>query len=165
MDWLSEAAGALGMAASGGIFGFLGSMVGGVLKVWQEKQRREWELAKHKMKLATMDMEMKIASQRGSWEGMVASHQSEAKVESSDVSRWANNIRTLFRPLLTVLLWALAFTVFYMILTGVFSQFLTPDEVKELVRYMVFSTFFTAATAATWWFAERGLTPPDMKHR
>lgn len=38
-------------------------------------------------------------------------------------------------------------------------------EVKDLLRYIVYSVVFTACTAGMWWFADRALAPPGLKNR
>ena len=38
-------------------------------------------------------------------------------------------------------------------------------EIKDLLRYMIYSLFFATTTAITWWFGDRAFAPPGMKNR
>ncbi|MBK1695783.1 hypothetical protein [Rhodovibrio salinarum] len=42
---------------------------------------------------------------------------------------------------------------------------LSETDVRALLRYIVYSTVFAAMAAVTWWFGERAMTPPALKHR
>ncbi|MFI2810155.1 hypothetical protein [Microbulbifer sp. JSM ZJ756] len=172
MEWLSGVIGVGASAASGGLFGFLGSVVGQVSKHWQEKQRQQWEMKKwaHEEELLRLNMEAKsqeteaelaITAQEGSWSGLNASHKNAVDQPSY---RWVAAVKSLFRPFITVVLWILAALVFFTIADDV-SGLLDPAERRELLVYMVYSVFFTACTATAWWFGDRALTPANFKNK
>lgn len=167
MEWLEGITTTLGTIAtvgSGGIFGLLGAGVGALSKYMQEKSLREWEKEKHKMKMDEIRVKMEVASQEGSWDGLKTSWEAERDI-SPHVHTWVNDIRALFRPVYTLAILIVAAWVFARILDGWLKDYLTAEDVRDLVRYMVYTIYFTAATAGTWWFAERGLVPSFMKNR
>lgn len=175
MDWTSL----LGLGASvasGGLLGLVGSVVGAGFKLWQARQERlaraqefEQELKLQQLQMERGDREteneLKIQQSKGSWEGLVASYRSE--VPPQHVATWVNNVRSLFRPFLTLALWLLAVWVFRRIVEPDFIGWAEqlPAYVQELVRYCVESIFFSATTATVWWFGDRALSPPSAKHR
>lgn len=171
MEFLSDIFGLSASAASGGLFGFVGSVVGQVSKYFQEKQRQEWEKKKweHEESLLKLQMQSKqleteaelaIIAQEGSFKGLETSIQDS----SHSVSDWVSDLKGVFRPALTLILWALASFVFFEIINSV-TDFLSTKEKNELVKYMVYSIFFTACTATAWWFGDRALTPPQFKNK
>ena len=81
------------------------------------------------------------------------------------VRRAGNAVRALFRPALTVLLWAIGAWVFYLVVGGALIDWLKAVDIADLIRYMVFSVFFSASTATVWLFSDHALTPPAMKNR
>ena len=177
MEWLDGLLGAGAAVASGGLFGILGSVVGVVAKHYQEKARQAWEQKKwsHEETMHTLQMqanaqkiegEIAIASSEGAWEGLNTSIEADA-VGSKNTSRWVANIKSLFRPFLTLVLWGLAAYVFNRVIDITFQDWLATQDapVVEMINYMVYTIFFTASSATTWWFGDRALTPPHMKHR
>lgn len=171
MDFLSDI---LGGVASGGIFGLVGSIIGVGAKYFQEKQRQAWEQKKwdHESKLLELQMqvraaeteqELAIVSQTGAWAGLDDSLRADRSVK--DVHTWVNDLRALFRPALTVLLWAIGTLVFYLVVCGALIDWLKGVDIADLIRYMVFSVFFSASTATVWLFSDHALTPPAMKNR
>lgn len=174
MDFLSNLLGIGASVASGGLFGLLGSVVGVAAKWFQEKQRQAWEAKKweHEDKLLELQMkakaqeteqELAIVSQTGAWEGLTTSIRADTAVKNVHV--WVNDLRALFRPVLTILLAVGAYFVFRQIVTGKLSEWIDAHDVADLIKYMVYTVFFTASTAVVWWFGDRALTPPTMKNR
>lgn len=174
MEWLTDllGVGASAGAGAGGLFGFFGALAGQVSKYLQEKQRQEWERAKWdreermlhlqmQARAAETEQEILIANSEGSWRGLEVSHSSAVDLPSYP---WVAAVKSLFRPFLTLALWLLAGWVFYLI-TSTASELFTEVELKDLVRYMVYSIFFSAMTAGVWWFGDRALTPPQLKNR
>ena len=164
----------LGNVASGGLFGLLGSVIGVVAKYIQEKQRQAWEREKWQHELRLLELQMKaksaeteqelsVVSSAGAWDGLRASY--EAPIAVRGVHRWVNDLRSLFRPFLTVFLWVAAVVVLWGVTTGWGSGWLGDAESRDLVRYAVQSLVFSASTATVWWFGDRALTPPGLKHR
>ena len=102
-------------------------------------------------------------SQEGSWGGLSVSLKAERSVKN--VHTWVNDIRGLFRPFLTVLLWVLAGLVFYQVIKGFLVDWIGKADTLELIRYMVYSVFFCASSATMLWFGDRALTPQGLKNR
>jgi len=165
MEWLDGLLGIAATAGSGGLFGVIGGLVGAVGKYFGEKQRQAWEVQKHAMMLDTMKMRQQIAASQGSWDGLTAAMTQQREPESSNVHMWVNDIRSLFRPMFTIMLWVLSAYIFYLLLNGVLDSKFKAEGGIELVKYIVHSVIFTAATAGTWWFADRALMPPGAKSR
>ena len=181
MDWAGDIIGALASAASGGLFGLLGSLIGVGAKWLQERQRQSWERAKWdhedamlrlqmEARAAETEQELAIVSQQGSWAGMTASQQADAAV-SANVHTWVNDIRSLFRPALTIGLVVLCYVVFRDLMGALASHdsllgaILAEAEVKDLIRYMVYSVFFAGSTSVVWWYGDRAMTPPAWRGR
>jgi len=172
MEWLGELLGTGASVASGGLFGLLGSVVSVFAKYKQEKQRQEWELKQQAYELELLNMQMKqraqetehelaIVAQEGSWQGMSSSQQ--MAMSGGETSIWVNNIKSLFRPFLTLTLWVLSLYLFYSLADD--SKMLSQPEIDELMKYMVYSIYFSASTATVWWFGDRALAPPGLKNR
>ena len=171
MEWsgVIDGLGAALSVSSGGLFGLIGSAVGVVAKYFQERQRQKWEKEKwaHEKDLLKLQMErgdreteneLAIVEANGSWGGLRDSIQAAGKI--TDVHRWVNDIRALFRLILTLVLWGIATWMFCQVVDGKLQVWFSEMEIKDIVRYMVYSTFFMAGTAAGWWFGDRALTPP-----
>lgn len=166
MEWLSDLLSTGASVASGGIFGLLGSAVGAWTKAKMEDKRQAWEqkkwayeadMLKLQMQARTEETEHELAivSQAGSWKGLEASY---GAANTGATHMWVNDIKSLFRPFLTLSLWVLA----YLLVT---DESLLLQSEDELIKYMVYSTFFAASTATMWWFGDRALAPPDFKNR
>lgn len=174
MEWLGEIAGIAGNVASGGLLGLFGSIVGAGAKYLQEQQRQAWEQKKwaheeemHKLQMQARaqetEQEIAIASAEGSWSGLEASYQH--KVASGPVSQWVNNLRSLFRPFLTIMLWFVAIAVVWMLTSGLIAGYIKEATTAQLIEYSVRSLIFSASTATVWWFGDRAISPPEAKHR
>jgi len=93
------------------------------------------------------EMELALAAQEGSWRGLQASIDAEAKIGTA--SLWVINLLRLVRPVLTLLLWLITGWIFSVTQNG------------SIVEAAVF-----AATAATlWWFGDRAPKPPVVQHK
>jgi hypothetical protein len=112
---------------------------------------------------AETEQELAIVSQRGAWEGLNESQRSERSIKN--VHLWVNDVRALFRPALTLLLWVLAAWIFWLVIGGALIEWLKEVDIKDILRYMIFSVFFSASTATVWWFGDRALSPPGQKNR
>jgi hypothetical protein len=176
MEFLGDLIGTAASVGSGGLFGILGSGIGQISKYFQKKQERVFQREKwnHEKDLLQINMrakqqeteqELAIVSQQGSWQGLDTSIEADAMLKP--ISDWAIDAKALFRSFITIMMWIIAFIVFYMIVTGVeeLTKWFTQVELKELIKYMVYTIFFTASTATLWWFADRSLTPPEFKNR
>lgn len=184
MEWLDLLTGAVTSAASGGIVGLLGAGVSAVAKhfqlkaerAFQEKkwahereliaEQREWDKQQHLQ-------EVEIVAQAGSWDNLGKSMEHDTAL-SKNSSEWVNNVKSLMRPVLTLVLNAMQFTIFWQLWTAyslqqdnaVMTLINAPDSpATELLKYVIYSIMFAANTANLWWFAERGFAPPGMKNR
>ena len=174
MGFLTEIFGIGASVASGGLFGLLGSIVGAGSKYLQEKQRQAWqrekwayetELLKLQMEARALETERELAivSQQGAWDGLARSAEAEMSVRG--VHTWVNDLRALFRPGLTLCLWMIASILFFAVVSGRLVDWISAAELTGLVRYMVYTVFFSASTATVWWFGDRALMPPGFKNR
>ncbi len=179
MDFL----GALGSAVTGlAGGGFLGALLGIGSKFLQERQRQGWQekVWKHEKELLELqsqarasetESELQIVREEGSWTALRQSMQMDQAVMGSErLSGWVLNIRSLWRPMLTLVLAALVLWI-WVSLTGMLRgessvlDFLAPEAILELLSYIVYSVVFAASTAALWWFGDRALSPPGTKHK
>lgn len=182
MEWLSLIGGTAASAASGGIFGFIGSAVGGVFKYFQRKQEQKFEEKKWQHELALIDKEhernreedeheLSIISQEGAWSGLTTSIEADAK--GGDTYKWVNAVKALYRPLLTTGLVVIAYLIFQDLVAmlseaqdaAVLTKVFTPEQARQLLVYNVNSLVFSASTAVVWWFGDRAFAPPGMKNR
>ena len=182
MDWLSDLLGFGASVASGGLFGLLGAGIKVVANYFQEKQRQDWqrevwanerELQKLQIEArkAETEMEIALASSQGAWSGLDSSIAAD-KYLTGKTHTWVNDVKSLFRPFLTTLLVAVVGWMFWLVLGSlagtrntVLTDAFTVAELQAIVRYMVYTMTFSAATAIVWWFGERAFAPPGMKNR
>ena len=177
--------GVAGLAAStvlGGLTGVLGSLINRGFGLWELREKRKdrqleiahaergWghEKALHELQLraraAETEQELAVAEQalqtaavQGSWAGLEASLQAEARIGAS--YRWVEAVRALVRPSLTVLLWMIVLALFAMALTGE----LPTQTAAEVVETVVQAATYGAVTALAWWFGDRA--PGRAKRR
>lgn len=160
--------------ASGGLFGLVGSVIGSVGKYFHAKQQQTFEREKwsHETELLRLQAEVKnqeteqeiaLAAQQGSWQGLTESYKAVAAIGKTHI--WVNDVRALFRPLLTLTLWAISGWIFFQVGHDGFSDWLEKGDIDSLIRYMVYTAFFSASTSTAWWFGDRALSPPKYKHR
>lgn len=180
MEWLTDLAGVgagVGASvASGGLFGLIGSLFGAGFKVFERREaRREkqseraHELALHRLNMEAAaqetESEIKLAQTAGSYAGLTASIDADAAL-TGNVSRWVNDARAMFRPVLTIISLVLLTLVFIRVTDDAaitwFAQ--EVDHRAALIAYVVNSIAFTATLSVTWWFGDRSLTPPALKH-
>jgi hypothetical protein len=144
---------ALGLdAAAGGVFGLIGTAFGRITGIFerreahnQEKARWEHEYRLHELNMKSREqesrIELELAAQTGSWNGLAASIKADAAI--GQASKWVINVLRLVRPSLTFSLW--------LITAGIFIQ----TQNQAIVEAAVF-----AATASTlWWFGDRAPKP------
>lgn len=171
MDWLGEIIGTAGSIAGGGIFGLFGSVVGQIGKYFRRKQEMEAKARDraHEIRLQELRMEAQarkteqdiaVADTEGSWTGMEASYGQTFQAQSGVV----RDLKAMVRPTLTFALWALAVFVFVWISQAGAERYLAESEAAAIVRYMIYTVFFTASSATLWWFGDRALSPPGEKH-
>jgi hypothetical protein len=175
MGALMDVVGAALSVGSGGIFGAGMALVGAWLKGKQALSERahqalEWAHTERMHALAISagqaetENEIKVLQTEGAWRGLSESVRAEASIRS--VHTWVNDIRALFRPMLTLLMLAMAAWTLREVVTGTtLVNAFTVDEQGDLVRYMVNTVFFTAGTVTLWWYGERNFAPPGTKAR
>jgi hypothetical protein len=183
MDWaglISTILGGPAAAAAGGVFGLFGSAVGAWMKLKQARQEHEFEkdrwvyeteLQKLQMagKQAEWENELAVTDAAGSWAGLKESYAAERKAGES--YRWVNAIKDLYRPLLTSGLVVLTWVVFSDLMgwlageASVLVELFNPQELLDIMKYIVYSQVFAASTAVVWWFGDRAFAPPGMKNR
>ncbi len=149
---MDDVIGLAASAASGGLFGLVGTALGRVANFFERRQdqaheRARWghegELLKLQMQASREETEaaLALAETAGSWEGLRASMMAEAAIGES--YRWVNAVRGLTRPALTFLLWAISTAIWFQ------ADAAGRDAITETATF--------AATAATlWWFGDRG---------
>jgi len=177
MGFLGDLLGLGANVASGGLFGLLGSLIGVGAKWLQAKQAAKAKISEwqHEIKLLELQMEagdreteneLAISRSEGSWKGLSDSYHNNAIIPASAVPAWANAIRSLFRPFLTISLWILVVIELSWMLNGTLEVWISDAKQFGItINYIIDSTVFSAATATTWWFGDRAFTPPGQKAR
>jgi hypothetical protein len=166
MDELFGLLGTASTVASGGIFGLLGSGIGAWFKSKEAAKERDFEKDKWEFEREThqLNLEQEIrlgqtqlesSQMEGSFSGLLESIKHDNNGGST--SMWVSNIKALFRPFLTTLLWVVSAWIYYITyeMPGLTAQ----------GEYMVYTVFFSAATATSWWFGDRAFAPPQLKHK
>jgi len=139
-------------AASGGVFGLIGTALGRVSYFFERKQSFTQEQARwnherdlHRLNMQAraqeMEIELAIAAQQGSWRGLEASITAENNIGTA--SQWVINGLRLVRPFLTLLLW--------IITAWIFAKIQNPEIAEAAV--------FAATAATLWWFGDRAPKP------
>jgi hypothetical protein len=168
MDLLELASGAASVAG-GGVFGLLGSIGSAWFKGKAQERDRTHQLTVQDKELeaATAGHLISIveARQAMSATGLVESIKSD---HTPNLPGWAAGIKALFRPFLTTALVLVCMYIFTLLLDAlaggnVLAEALTRDEIIGMIRYTVYSLVFSTATAITWWFGDRAITPPGLK--
>lgn len=152
-EWFGMAA----SAAGGGLFGVVGTVLGRVAGYFETRQQNAFEQARWvyeadmarltmQARQAEAEMDIQKADTEGSWEGLRASVEADAALNSA--YPFVDAIRALTRPALTLLLWLITALVFF--------------NVGEALKARIVETAVFAATAATlWWFGDR--TSPSVR--
>ena len=178
MDILTGALSLLTGGAAGGLFGLIGSLTGAWLKERAIKAEREFtkekwayelDLQKLQMqaKVQETEQELAIVSQQGAWQGLDQSVKHDTVLVRAS-SGWVNDAKSLFRPVLTLVLQSLQAWVIWLLVTGspqMIEILVNQSPTTELLRYTVYSLVFAAQTAVVWWFGDRAFAPPGMKNR
>ncbi|MEM1147891.1 MAG: hypothetical protein AAGH49_08870 [Pseudomonadota bacterium] len=156
---MADIIGLAASAASGGVFGLLGTALGRIASMFERRQNmahetRRWQ---HELQLLELqqsaaqqetEAELQISQTEASWAGLQASLAADAAIAAS--YRWVDAVRGLTRPLLTVLLW---------MITAAIWAFAYAADRSSIVETATF-----AATAATlWWFGDRSQRSPTSR--
>lgn len=153
----------IGGGAVGAVMGALGSAANrgvGLLELRERRKDRAQEIA-HERAMAELAQSsksqealqaQKLAQVQGSFAGLNASIEADHAEPSY---RWVAAVRSLTRPLLTLLLWSL-FAVMSVI---VFWSGSANDGSTRLIASSLETISFSAATALAWWFGDRAPRP------
>lgn len=180
MEWLKEILGVSISGAGGALFGGMGALGGAVVKYFQRRQemsfqREKWDYEKDLFKLELEnkrqeeEQELMVVSQKGSWDGLKASVQSESHV--GEVHKIVNDIKALYRPLLTTGLVIVTYFIFRDMLNilrhqeAYLENVFSADTVRDILMYIIYSVVFSTCTAITWWYGDRAFSPPGMKNK
>jgi len=164
-----------GSGAAGALFGALGSVLNravGLFELREKRKDRQVEIAHEKdrwahetmlhdlqararaaeteRELALAEQALERAAAEGSWAGLRASVEAEARTTAA-AWPWVEAVRALTRPGLTVLLWAMFFVLFLLALDGR----LPAATAGEVAPSFVNAITFAATTALAWWFGDR----------
>lgn len=179
MEILGDLIGGGLSVASGGIFGLFGSVFNKVVNYFQakqafeqEKERREWDREDFKLQMEfsaqETEQEIAIASAEGAWSGLEASIRADAMTPATG---FAASVKTLFRPFLTTLLVCVSAWIVYLLWSGITTAqsailvVMTEAEIKDLLRYSIYSLIFATTTAVVWWWGDRAPMPPGLRFR
>lgn len=149
---MAEIMGLAASAAGGGLFGIVGTALGRVAGIFEQREyhaheRALWahqQVMQDALRAAERESDRAALEQvgaEGRWAGLDASVKADAAIGES--YRWVNAVRGLTRPVLTFALWAITAFIFV--------------QADASGRGQIIETSTFAATAATlWWFGDRG---------
>jgi len=148
---MADLAGLVASAAGGGVFGLIGTVAGRIAGVFERRQEQAHEQARwaHQLRFAEMNQkaraqelagEAALADASGSWQSLAASISADAALPSG--YDWVSAVRSLTRPVLTLLLW---------LITGGVYLSAEPESQAAIVE----TTTFAATAATLWWFGDR----------
>ncbi len=153
-------------AGSGGLFGILGSIITTLLK--QRAEQKE-----HKREIERQEMMIKVADNKGSWDGLTASQQAATQT-SINSSKWSNDVKNVFRPFITTVLVIGSYFIFRDLMSALTGAKLITDttiaklfdfkDLIALVQYYVNSMVFATSAAIMWWFGDRAQKPPGFRN-
>jgi len=156
-------------AASGGLFGLLGTIAGRVIGVFERREARadavlayrhdeaRW---RHEIELQQLQMraraeetedERALIQMAGSYEGLTASLRADAVIRAP---AWVDAVRGMVRPVLTPLLWVAVMVIFFRTASAE-ARWIAEAERSELLGYIANSIVFAATAATLWWFGDR----------
>lgn len=148
---MADLAGLVASAAGGGVFGLIGTIAGRVAGVFERRQEQAHEQARwaHEAHLVELQQaaraqelagERALANTSGEWQSLAASIAADAALPSG--YNWVSAVRSLTRPVLTLLLW---------LITGGVYLSARPESQAAIVE----TTTFAATAATLWWFGDR----------
>ncbi len=159
MDVLNSLSG----GAVGAVMGALGSAANrgvGLLELREKRKDRAQDIA-HERAMAELAQTLKsqealqaqrLAHIQGSYAGLAASIEADRPEASY---RWVAAVRSLTRPVLTLVLWILFAGMFVI----VFGFGAAHDQSAPLIASGFETISFSAATALAWWFGDRAPRP------
>ncbi len=179
MDLLTGALSLLTGGAAGGLFGLIGALAGSWMKqrairAERDFKKEQWayelDLQRLNMEARAQETEQELAivSQEGSWDGLDRSTRHDTVLIEHSPG-WVNAVKSLFRPVLTLVLQGVQAWIIWLLATGnaqmIEILIAEASPAAELLRYAVYSLVFAAQTAVVWWFGDRAFAPPGMKNR
>lgn len=150
--------------AGGGFTGMVSAGVGAYakhkqLKLELEHKRKEWAYDYRMQELqnqsdrAMAEQDLLIAAEKGASSAFNAAIEAESKITNSKTHMWVNDVRALFRPTLTMVLWIMVFIVIF---SGVV------ESKSEAVRTIVSALVQASAAATGFWFGSRAIKTQDV---
>ena len=141
----------VGAAASGGLLGIFGSILGRGFQIWERREERadrrlqnehELRLIEEQAKLRAQETEAEIVKLQteGSYAGLSASLRHDESLTAT--SGWVNDVRAMVRPAMTLVL-------------GIILGAMVYHNVAEVQTEAAQAIVFSAVTAITWWFGDR----------
>lgn len=153
----------IGGGAVGAVMGALGSAANrgvGLLELREKRKDRALEIA-HERAMAELAQAsrsqdavqaQKLAQIQGSYAGLAASLEAD-RTEAS--YRWVAAVRSLTRPVLTLVLWIVFAGMFVIVFCCGAGQ----DQSVQFIGSGLETISFSAATALAWWFGDRAPRP------
>lgn len=146
-------------SASGGLFGFLGSVVGAAMKLLGKKQEadNQEKLWAHEERLLAIEIdregrkaeyEMELIREQGANQLLITGIEAGANLEGT--SKWVKNVVSLVRPFMTAALWIIA----YMMFLDLRSMTIYEPMLVKLTSI----AFFSASSTTAYWFSDRTIT-------
>jgi hypothetical protein len=150
-----------GSALSGGLFGVLGQVANRAFGVWETREKRKDTALAYTHELALIDKQMQAKDQEteheldltaahGSWDGLKASLEAEAR--PTDSYRWVAAVRTLTRPFLTL-----------ETQVALVALMLIVRDRPSMMEAVIETITFGASASLLWWFGERASNPRGRK--
>ena len=125
----------LGNVASGGVLGLVGQLATGWMHLKEKAQDNAFQLA-------MMDKQAESAKETAASVAFGASQAAEAQTNTGGVYPWAQTVKTLWRPFLTLLLLVLTTVVYF--------------RSDPVAQSQIASAVVTASDACVfWWFGSR----------
>jgi hypothetical protein len=157
---------------SGGATGIIGSVVTNVADYFEKKRDQSHEIRLRELDIQEMEKEYEYRSEITAQETQAAAQQTsydhDARSYSSGVQVksfwlkaplvWADVIRALIRPILTLGLVFLVYLIFQKaqaVLQESDLQALDPESALAIYSTIIDMILYMASTAVTWWFGTR----------
>ena len=126
------------------LLGPVTGLVGSAVTSWFKEREARAALEAKKLDQAH---ELVLLDKQAAIRGVAASYQHDMASAGKSYA-WAEAIKTLTRPVLTLLLIALSAAIYFTIDPLVSS-------INEMQQHIVYSVLFLTEVAVTWWFADR----------
>lgn len=146
------------LVAGGGLTGVISGAIGAFAKHKELKlqlEHRRYEMS-YEIKMqreqneadqALAEQDLLIEKERGADAAFRSAIEAEASLSRTNTSRWVNDIRALFRPFLTMVLWILSSVVWFSL----------PVTATATQMMMVQAVIQNASAATGFWFGSRAI--------